>query len=77
VPTDCAGITRNGNSLTTRWGLNPEKKKCPAPRSHSTIKPGNFVIAGKDRQGVEKTLLKKRDLYLTLLSMAGGQIYPP
>jgi len=38
MPTDCAEVTGNGNSITTRWGLNLENKKCPAPRSHSSIR---------------------------------------
>ena len=51
VPSDCAGITGNGNSSTTRWGLNPEGKKCPAPWSHSSshrlsILSTPFFLAG-------------------------------
>jgi len=34
MPTNCAGVTRTGNSLKARWRLNPETKECPAPSSH-------------------------------------------
>jgi len=35
LPTYCAGVTGNGNSLKTRWRLNPEIKECPVPWSYT------------------------------------------
>jgi len=57
VPTDCAGISGNGNSSTARWGLTPEKKKCPAPQSHSSSRRLSILLT---------PLLSRRTLPLSL-----------